>query len=301
MFTILYCYSPLSLGASRRCSGLLLDQEVNHDDSSRSTSLTVTDVDRSPSQALSALSRRSASSLRAPMASPSEPEALSKQPLGQEPERDTEQDTEAVAEVEAESSSTPPSQKSLPRLAVFKDKVLAEAKQKWQASEANTNTMAARNRPRTGLAKEDHAHEEQAMWNQIVIDLKKCKAIRDKAAEVSQKIIELNESIGKCQWAFLLVSLSFGLQLFQFIGHIVFPNDHTSTLNFSPCKELCPCGIDFLLSSKYTHPYHTCQYILARDIDAELFRPLGIRLIVSTTLFQKKVVIYTRSYILIPL
>ncbi|MCJ1254657.1 SAGA HAT/Core module component [Lignoscripta atroalba] len=131
------------------------------------------------------------------MASPSEPEALSKQPLGQEPERDTEQDTEAVAEVEAESSSTPPSQKSLPRLAVFKDKVLAEAKQKWQASEANTNTMAARNRPRTGLAKEDHAHEEQAMWNQIVIDLKKCKAIRDKAAEVSQKIIELNESIGK--------------------------------------------------------------------------------------------------------
>ena len=53
--------------------------------------------------------------------------------------------------------------------------------------------MAARNRPRSGVTKDDSAdaHEERNMWNQIVTDVKKLKQINAKAAEISAQIIEL--------------------------------------------------------------------------------------------------------------
>ena len=53
--------------------------------------------------------------------------------------------------------------------------------------------MAARNRPRAGIAKDDSAdaHEERNMWNQIVADVKKLKQINAKAAEISTQIVEL--------------------------------------------------------------------------------------------------------------
>ncbi|KAL9117584.1 MAG: hypothetical protein Q9187_005877 [Circinaria calcarea] len=59
--------------------------------------------------------------------------------------------------------------------------------------------MAARNRPRSGFVKEDRedAHEEKAMWEQIVRDLEKCKAVNDRAKEVSRLIIEKEEKMSK--------------------------------------------------------------------------------------------------------
>lgn len=59
--------------------------------------------------------------------------------------------------------------------------------------------MAARNRPRSGFVKEDRedAHEEKAMWEQIVRDLEKCKAVNDRAKEVSKLIIEKEEKMLK--------------------------------------------------------------------------------------------------------
>ena len=61
--------------------------------------------------------------------------------------------------------------------------------------------MAARNRPRNGLAKEDapDAHEERTMWNTIVNDLRKLKSIQSKAAEVATKQVELEAKISKCE------------------------------------------------------------------------------------------------------
>ena len=59
--------------------------------------------------------------------------------------------------------------------------------------------MAARNRPRAGIAKDDSAdaHEERNMWNQIVTDVKKLKQINAKAAELSVQIVELENAIAK--------------------------------------------------------------------------------------------------------
>ncbi|KAL8671407.1 MAG: hypothetical protein Q9224_007624, partial [Gallowayella concinna] len=53
--------------------------------------------------------------------------------------------------------------------------------------------MAARNRPRSGPMKDDSAdaHEERNMWNQIVNDLKRLKAIQTRATEVSKSIVEM--------------------------------------------------------------------------------------------------------------
>ena len=53
--------------------------------------------------------------------------------------------------------------------------------------------MAARNRPRAGLVKDESAdaHEERNMWNQIVTDIKKLKQINAKAAEISTQIVEM--------------------------------------------------------------------------------------------------------------
>ncbi|KZF19626.1 hypothetical protein L228DRAFT_285573 [Xylona heveae TC161] len=58
--------------------------------------------------------------------------------------------------------------------------------------------MAARNRPR-GLVKEDvaDAHEERNMWNQIVTDMKKLKALHARAAEVSKLIVETEERLAE--------------------------------------------------------------------------------------------------------
>lgn len=59
--------------------------------------------------------------------------------------------------------------------------------------------MAARNRPRAGVAKDDSAdaHEERNMWNQIVADVKKLKQINAKAAEISIQIVELEAAMAK--------------------------------------------------------------------------------------------------------
>ena len=59
--------------------------------------------------------------------------------------------------------------------------------------------MAARNRPRAGIAKDDSAdaHEERNMWNQIVTDIKKLKQINAKAAEISTQIVEQEAAMAR--------------------------------------------------------------------------------------------------------
>ena len=80
--------------------------------------------------------------------------------------------------------------------------------------------MAARNRPRTGIAKDDSAdaHEERNMWNQIVTDVKKLKQINTSAAEVSARIVELEEAMtridpetGKSRLYLLTLEVSFSI------------------------------------------------------------------------------------------
>ncbi|CAF9903282.1 MAG: SAGA HAT/Core module component [Heterodermia speciosa] len=59
--------------------------------------------------------------------------------------------------------------------------------------------MAARNRPRAGVTKDDSAdaHEERNMWNQIVADVKKLKQINAKAAEISTQIVDLEAAMAR--------------------------------------------------------------------------------------------------------
>ena len=75
-----------------------------------------------------------------------------------------------------------------------------DAKEKaCQRFESLTNLMAARNRPRGGMAKEDppDAHEERNLWNQIVQDIKRLKTIWTRAAEVSNSIKEMESSMAE--------------------------------------------------------------------------------------------------------
>ena len=60
-----------------------------------------------------------------------------------------------------------------------------------------TSPMAARNRPRNGPVKED-PDEELSMWNQIKKDLEKCSVIQKRSKEVSEKIVAMEEKVGKC-------------------------------------------------------------------------------------------------------
>ena len=60
--------------------------------------------------------------------------------------------------------------------------------------------MAARaSRPRSGPGNQDRddAHEERTMWEQINRDLRKCKAINDRAKEVGKLILEKEEKMAK--------------------------------------------------------------------------------------------------------
>ena len=61
--------------------------------------------------------------------------------------------------------------------------------------------MAARNRPRNGLTKDDgtDAHEERNMWSQIVIDIKRLKNTHAKAAENAKAQVDMEARIGKSQ------------------------------------------------------------------------------------------------------
>ena len=61
--------------------------------------------------------------------------------------------------------------------------------------------MAARNRPRGSLVRDDapDAHEERTMWNTIVNDLRKLKDIHTRAAEVAKEQVELELKMGKCK------------------------------------------------------------------------------------------------------
>ncbi|KAF6221168.1 hypothetical protein HO133_002022 [Letharia lupina] len=59
--------------------------------------------------------------------------------------------------------------------------------------------MAARNRPRGGLTKEDatDAHEERNMWSQIVTDIKRLRTTHAKAAEIAKAQVDMEAKIGK--------------------------------------------------------------------------------------------------------
>ena len=61
--------------------------------------------------------------------------------------------------------------------------------------------MAARNRPRNGLGKDDgsDAHEERTMWNSIVNDLRKLKTLHARASEVAKQQVDLEAKIAKCK------------------------------------------------------------------------------------------------------
>ena len=61
--------------------------------------------------------------------------------------------------------------------------------------------MAARNRPRSGIPKDDasDAHEERTMWNTIVNDLRKLKQLQVRAAEVAKQQVDLETKMGKCK------------------------------------------------------------------------------------------------------
>lgn len=83
--------------------------------------------------------------------------------------------------------------------------------------------MAARNRPRAGLLKDDatDAHEERNMWSQIVTDIKRLKATHAKAADIAKQQVEMEAKMGKCEsdssisqsCCPLLVSLFSGLEV----------------------------------------------------------------------------------------
>lgn len=62
--------------------------------------------------------------------------------------------------------------------------------------------MAARNRPRGNLGRDDmpDAHEERTMWNTIVNDLRKLKEVHARAAEVAKMQVELESRMGKCKY-----------------------------------------------------------------------------------------------------
>ena len=62
-------------------------------------------------------------------------------------------------------------------------------------SDQLSNRMAARSRPRGGPAKDDDAHEERNMWNQILSDMKKLKTVHSRAGEVSKLIIDAEEKM----------------------------------------------------------------------------------------------------------
>lgn len=70
--------------------------------------------------------------------------------------------------------------------------------QKPEADVQHYTEMAARNRPRGGVAKEDlaDAHEERNMWHRIVADIKRLKVINARASEVSNSIKDMEASMG---------------------------------------------------------------------------------------------------------
>ena len=59
--------------------------------------------------------------------------------------------------------------------------------------------MASRNRPRGGMK-----DEERDMWNQILADIKRAKAINLRCAETSKLIVALESAMSKCMYKTLL-------------------------------------------------------------------------------------------------
>ena len=56
--------------------------------------------------------------------------------------------------------------------------------------------MSARNRPRSGPAKDDaEAHEEITMWNQIKKDLEKLSGIQKRQIELVEKVRKKEEEM----------------------------------------------------------------------------------------------------------
>ena len=69
-----------------------------------------------------------------------------------------------------------------------------------QAIKAEGDQMAARSsRPRSGPANPDRddAHEERTMWEQITRDLRRIKAINDRAREVGKLITEKEDDMAR--------------------------------------------------------------------------------------------------------
>ena len=64
-----------------------------------------------------------------------------------------------------------------------------------------TENMAARNRPRGALLKDDptDAHEERNMWSQIVTDIKRLRNTHARAAEVAKLQVEMEAKMGDCK------------------------------------------------------------------------------------------------------
>ena len=72
-------------------------------------------------------------------------------------------------------------------------------------------TMAARNRPRGGLTKDDpaDAHEERNMWNQIVNDVNlRLKPLHARSTEVMKMIVEMESRIDSSTYIFTLFTLT---------------------------------------------------------------------------------------------
>ena len=76
--------------------------------------------------------------------------------------------------------------------------------------------MAARNRPRNGVAKDDgsDAHEESNIWNSIVLGLQKLQTIQAKAAEVAKQQVEAESRIQSCELVILLFGINSTFQCF---------------------------------------------------------------------------------------
>ena len=66
---------------------------------------------------------------------------------------------------------------------------------------SHSTKMAARNRPRNGLTKEEatDAHEERNMWSQIVTDIKRLRTTHAKAAEIAKAQVDMEAKMGKSQ------------------------------------------------------------------------------------------------------
>ena len=114
-------------------------------------------------------------------------------------------------------SSTSQNTKSEKPVVQLKHLIAWIYKKKFSRGEDQENNMAARRPPRNGKEDRDDAHEERNMWDQILRDLEKCKAINNRAKEVSRLIIEKEEKMAKREYCLLICEV---LDIFYIILEI---------------------------------------------------------------------------------